>query len=138
MNHSHMNSNSSISMFDKENTTIQLDENGKDYILPISDKIMATLDLKENDLLQFYDNGDESFTLRKRKMKFTFIASELNLDNSVVDGDFTSVEFKEDSLINVVNKFEMFMRGCGYAFDRLEIMNDEMGSKVPGSSYNSF
>ena len=58
--------------------------------------------------------------------KFTFIN-----DDSEYEGDanyanaVTSVEFESVYLQAVVNQFEMFLKGSGFVFEKLEIVNTE-------------
>jgi len=49
-----------------------------------------------------------------------YILSEEN------DGVVTKKEFDSDYLYDVIDRFEEFLRGCGFFFDgRLEIVNDK-------------
>lgn len=45
---------------------------------------------------------------------------------SFQDENVTTKEFESDYLFDVVERFEEFLRGCGYCFEgTLEIVNDE-------------
>jgi hypothetical protein len=63
--------------------------------------------------------------------KFTFINDDSDYEG---DGDYpnakTTVEFDSIYLQAVVNQFEMFMKGSGFVFEKLEIVNTE--------SYNNY
>jgi bifunctional DNA-binding transcriptional regulator/antitoxin component of YhaV-PrlF toxin-antitoxin module len=46
--------------------TCTLIEDGDDLILPIPDEILQTLDIKEGDMLDWVDNKDGTFTIKKQ------------------------------------------------------------------------
>jgi hypothetical protein len=46
--------------------TCTLIEDGDDLILPIPDEILQTLDIKEGDVLDWVDNKDGTFTIKKQ------------------------------------------------------------------------
>ena len=57
--------------------------------------------------------------------RFTFIAEHLELDGSPT-GDIVTHEFTEELLTEVLERFELFLRGCGYTLDGiLDIISDE-------------
>ena len=56
-------------------------------------------------------------------MKFTFSAE---LDSEFSRGSTTTREFECDYLPEVLEEFEIFLRGCGYYFDgRIDITNED-------------
>lgn len=71
-------------------------------------------------------------------MKFTFTAQGIEINGDVDYHDTTTVEFKAEPLSEVLQRFEMFLRACGYSFDGYLGINDEMGQEIPESGYNSF
>lgn len=48
--------------------------------------------------------------------KFTFISEDVDL-NGYKTGSKTTKEFTCESLLDIINEFEMFIRGTGYNFD---------------------
>jgi len=46
---------------------VEILEDKDDMILPIPDEIMEELGLEIGDTLEFIDNGDNTFTLRKKE-----------------------------------------------------------------------
>ena len=51
---------------------------------------------------------------------------------SIQDEALTTKEFESDYLYDVVERFEEFLRGCGYYFEgRLDIVNDEEEYETP-------
>lgn len=83
-----------------------------DVILPLNDEILEQAGWKEGDVLEWIDNKDGSWTIRKKetKMKFTFIAEHET-------GEKITYESTKDFLPEVVQDFELFLRGCGFFFD---------------------
>ena len=71
----------------------------------------------------------------KQMAKFTFIN-----DDSDYEGDanypnaLTTVEFESVYLQAVVNQFEMFLKGSGFVFDKLEIISDTSGYDIEDES----
>ena len=60
-------------------------------------------------------------------MKFTLIAEDEPWFTSTVGNNATTkrtVEFKADSLIDIVAEFELFLKGSGYIFNHLEVFNE--------------
>jgi len=61
--------------------------------------------------------------------KFTFINDDSDYEG---DGDYpnakTTVEFDSIYLQAVVNQFEMFLKGSGFLFEKLEIVNTELNN----------
>jgi hypothetical protein len=53
--------------------TVEYDNESGDYVLPLSDEILKGLDWKIGDTLEWINNGDGSWTLRKRQGILTFI-----------------------------------------------------------------
>lgn len=51
--------------------TVEYDNQTGDYILPLSDEVLRGLDWKVGDTLEWIDNGDGSWTLRKRETLLT-------------------------------------------------------------------
>ena len=57
-------------------------------------------------------------------MKFTLIAEDEPWFTSNVGTNSTTkrtVEFKADSLLDIITEFELFLKGAGYVFDHLEV-----------------
>jgi hypothetical protein len=51
--------------------------------------------------------------------------------SSIQDESLTTKEFESDYLYDVVERFEEFLRGCGYYFEgRLDIVNDEVQNET--------
>lgn len=58
-------------------------------------------------------------------MKFTLIAQDEPFFNTNVENlTKRTIEFKSDSLIDIVAEFELFLKGSGYLFDHLEVFNE--------------
>lgn len=53
--------------------TVEYDNQTGDYILPLSDEVLQGLDWKVGDTLEWINNGDGSWTLRKKQGILTFI-----------------------------------------------------------------
>jgi hypothetical protein len=45
---------------------VKLIEDGEDLILPLPDEVLMHLDLKEGDVLEWIDNQDGTFSLKKK------------------------------------------------------------------------
>lgn len=58
--------------------------------------------------------------------KFTFICEEEAMPFADAVSSKRTVEFKADSISNIVSEFEMFLKGCGFNFDgRLDLVQEE-------------
>jgi len=92
--------------------TLEEDPETGDLILPLSDEILKGTGWKTGDVLEWIDNKNGSWTLRKKeiKMKFTFIAEHDS-------GEKVTYETEKEFLHDVVDDFELFLRGCGFYFD---------------------
>ena len=117
-------------MKDNLSATIDLefDEETGETILPLSDEILASAGWKEGDMLEWINNNDGTWTLRKNKMpNFTFTCKYDNVDTTFnVQSAVTLTE--------VVTNFEQFLKGCGYIFDNIEVVNHE--DKASGKEYD--
>lgn len=91
-----------------------------DLILPLSDEILTGTGWKTGDVLEWIDNENGSWTIRKKeiKMKFTFIAEHDS-------GEKITYESEKEFLHDVVSDFELFLRGCGFYFDGVLDFVDE-------------
>lgn len=101
--------------------TVEEDPETGDLILPLSDEILEGTGWKTGDTLEWIDNGNGSWTLRKKeiKMKFTFIAEHDS-------GEKITYESEKEFLHDVVDDFELFLRGAGFYFDgKLEFVKYE-------------
>ena len=59
--------------------------------------------------------------------KYTFICEEESMPYSIVVESKKTVEFRADSLEDVLLQFESFLRGSGFIFDGyLDIVNDDI------------
>lgn len=71
--------------------------------------------------------------------KFTFISEDVDL-NGYKTGSKTTKEFTCESLLDIINEFEMFIRGTGYNFDG-EISfienNTDISDSLPNIKYPS-
>lgn len=47
--------------------TVQLEEDGNDVILPLPQEVLDHLDVKEGDVLNWIDNEDGTFSIRKQQ-----------------------------------------------------------------------
>lgn len=57
--------------------------------------------------------------------KFTFICEDSPMPWSDGIVSKKTVEFNGDSLVDIVNEFEMFLKGCGFNFEgQLDLVND--------------
>jgi len=92
--------------------TLEEDPETGDLILPLSDEILEGTGWKTGDTLEWIDNKNGSWILRKKeiKMKFTFIAEHAG-------GEKVTYETEKDFLQDVISDFELFLRGCGFYFD---------------------
>ena len=92
--------------------TVEEDPETGDLILPLSDEILGGTGWKTGDTLEWIDNKNGSWTLRKKeiKMKFTFIAEHES-------GEKVTYETEKEFLGDVVSDFELFLRGAGFYFD---------------------
>ena len=70
--------------------------------------------------------------------KFTFISddTEFEGDNEYAASKIT-VEFDTIFLQSTVNQFEMFLKGCGFEFDSLEIINNDIAGFYDKTNGNS-
>jgi len=59
--------------------------------------------------------------------KYTFSCEYQDIYTGNPDGNKITVEAKEDSLINVIEAFERFLRGVGFVFNgHLDIVGDDL------------
>ena len=61
-------------------------------------------------------------------MKFTLIAEDEPWFTSNAGNNDTTkrtVEFKADSLIDIINEFDLFLKGAGFQFDHLEVHHED-------------
>ncbi len=61
-------------------------------------------------------------------MKFTLIAEDEPWFTSNAGNNDTTkrtVEFKADSLIDIINEFDLFLKGAGFVFDHLEVHHED-------------
>ena len=101
-----------------------------DLILPLSDEILAGTGWKTGDVLEWIDNENGSWTIRKKeiKMKFTFIAEHDS-------GEKITYESEKEFLQDVVSDFELFLRGCGFCFDgTLDFVEEQRYGAFAGAS----
>ena len=57
--------------------------------------------------------------------KFTFICEEEAMPFADSVSSRRTVEFKADSISDIVSEFEMFLKGCGFNFDgRLDLVQE--------------
>jgi bifunctional DNA-binding transcriptional regulator/antitoxin component of YhaV-PrlF toxin-antitoxin module len=92
--------------------TLEEDPETGDLILPLSDEVLEGTGWKTGDTLEWIDNKDGTWTLKKKetKMKFTFIAEHES-------GEKITYETEKDFLQDVLSDFELFLRGAGFYFD---------------------
>ena len=58
--------------------------------------------------------------------KFTFICEEEPMPFADAVSSKRTVEFKAESISDIVNEFEMFLKGCGFNFEgRLDLVQEE-------------
>ena len=63
-------------------------------------------------------------------MKFTLIAEDEpwfisdSITNATIHLTKRTVEFRAESLVDVIAEFDLFLKGSGYVFDHLEVHND--------------
>lgn len=57
-------------------------------------------------------------------MKYTFIMQETNLQNELVGNKLTS-EFNADTIDEILEKFQYFLKGSGFFFDGTLRIDDE-------------
>ena len=58
--------------------------------------------------------------------KFTFICEEESMPFADAVSSKRTVEFKAESISDIVNEFEMFLKGCGFNFEgRLDLVQEE-------------
>ena len=58
--------------------------------------------------------------------KFTFICEEEAMPFADAVSSNRTVEFNAESISDIVNEFEMFLKGCGFSFEgRLDLVQDE-------------
>ena len=58
--------------------------------------------------------------------KFTFICEDEAMPWSTGITSKKTVEFNGDSLSDIVNEFEMFLKGCGFNFEgQLDLVNTD-------------
>jgi hypothetical protein len=93
----------------------ELDE----LVLPLSDELMKGAGLKLGDEVEWINNHDGSWTLRKKQMsKFTFTCT--------IEDRVNTLSFEAESHDMVIANMTDFLRGCGYIFDGyLDIVPDE-------------
>lgn len=101
--------------------TLETDPETGDLILPLDDEFLKEVGWKVGDVIEWIDNKDGSWTMRKKetKMKFTFIAEHAS-------GEKITYESNKDFLPEVVEDFQLFLSGCGFFFDgNLEFVEEE-------------
>lgn len=93
-------------------TLEEADDGSGDMVMPLPQDFLDEAGWKEGDVLEWIDNKDGSWSLKKKetKMKFTFIAEHET-------GEKITYESTKDFLPEVVQDFELFLRGCGFVFD---------------------
>ena len=58
--------------------------------------------------------------------KFTFICEEEAMPFADAVSSKRTVEFKAETISDIVNEFEMFLKGCGFNFEgRLDLVQEE-------------
>jgi hypothetical protein len=110
---------------------IQLEEEPGtgELLLPLSEEILESAGWKTGDVLEWIDNQDGSWTIRKKetKMKFTFIAEHES-------GEKVTHESTKDFLPDVLFDFELFLRGCGFCFDgNLDFVEEQPFETLDGA-----
>ena len=93
-------------------TLEEADDGSGDLVMPLPQDLLDGAGWKEGDVLEWIDNKNGTWTLRKQetKMKFTFIAEHET-------GEKITYESTKHFLPEVVEDFELFLRGCGFFFD---------------------
>ncbi len=58
--------------------------------------------------------------------KFTFICEEEAMPFADAVSSKRTVEFNAETISDIVNEFEMFLKGCGFSFEgRLDLVKEE-------------
>lgn len=111
-------------------TLEEADDGSGDMVMPLPQDLLDGAGWKEGDVLEWIDNKDGSWSLKKKetKMKFTFIAEHES-------GEKITYESTKDFLPEVVQDFELFLRGCGFFFDgNLDFVEQETYTESDFSS----
>lgn len=90
-----------------------------EYVLPLSDEFLAAAGLKLGDTVEWIDNHDGTWTLRKKQMS-TFTLTCENEDR------VNTLTFEAETYNDVILNMNDFLRGCGFYYEGyLDIVPDE-------------
>jgi bifunctional DNA-binding transcriptional regulator/antitoxin component of YhaV-PrlF toxin-antitoxin module len=115
--------------------TLEEDPETGDLILPLPEELLKETGWKTGDVLEWIDNNDGTYTLRKKAMpKFTLIAD--HSANGIVGDSKITYEFHKEYLGDILQEFEQFLRGCGFVFDGVLDFVEEDVFSVPEKQYD--